>query len=92
MRVIQSGQQVPVNLDILAKELLQVLRRLVSETQRRENFEEEDTANSESNSAMGDDLSWNEREEVDDNDLYYDSVFDNVDYVLRFREFLKELE
>lgn len=45
-----------------------------------ENFEEEDTANSENNSGAGDELSWDERDVVEEEDVNYDSRFDDINY------------
>lgn len=45
-----------------------------------ENFEEEETANSESNSQVGEELSWNEMDAVNEDDVYYDSPFDELKY------------
>jgi hypothetical protein len=75
-------------MDILAKETLQVIRRMVNEAQRQENFEEEDTANSESNSLNGDELSWDEREFVEEEEVAYDSPFDDLGYASLFMDHL----
>ena len=80
LRNLQNNIKVVFTLDILAKETLLVIRRLVSESQRQENFEEEDTANSENNSLLADELSWDERDIAEEEDVNYDSVFDEIEY------------
>lgn len=88
LRNLQNNIKVVFTLDILAKETLLVIRRLVSESQRQENFEEEDTANSENNSLLADELSWDERDIAEEEDVNYDSVFDEIEYPGLFMQFL----
>lgn len=92
LKNLQQNSKVPFTMDILAKETLQVIRRMVNEAQRQENFEEEDTANSESNSLNGDELSWDEREFMLEEPVCYDSPFDDLNYATLFMEQLQKLE